>query len=202
MSADDPTRQRILDAAVEHLADVGLLSFSVRRVAQAAGVGVATVSHHFDNRGALIQAVLKTANDELDELAEAVRTSFWNGPPTRETLEDILRRGVRFARTHDAPIRAQAVLAVHDGRLPGGRSRDERKTVRMLGDALAAAYGIERLSARMVVRSVIFLVTRYALLSPPELEEVCGTSVPAEQEQAIVRHLSTMTREMLSLRDR
>ncbi len=63
--APDP-RQRIIDAARAVVADRGLQGATMERVAEAAGVGVATVYRHFGDRATLFGAFLRVAAARAD----------------------------------------------------------------------------------------------------------------------------------------
>jgi len=64
---DDPTaagaspldqRQRILDRALRLMADAGVHAMSMRSLATACGLNVATIYHYFPSKGALLDAVI------------------------------------------------------------------------------------------------------------------------------------------------
>lgn len=63
-------RRRLIDAAGELFAQRGL-AVTLDDVAHHAGVGVGTVYRRFANRGALIEAVLDGAAEQIADLAEA-----------------------------------------------------------------------------------------------------------------------------------
>ena len=79
-------RERILAAACEVFAEHGL-DGEIREVAARAGVAVGTIYRHFENREALLAALLmETKKDLLDRLAGAARN---------EQPETALRAGIR-----------------------------------------------------------------------------------------------------------
>jgi len=79
-------RERILAAACEVFAEQGL-DGEIREVAERAGVAVGTIYRHFENREALLAALLlETKRDLLDRLVGAARN---------EQPETALRAGMR-----------------------------------------------------------------------------------------------------------
>ncbi len=68
-SAEDPTRDRILDAALEQFMAIGIRRASVGDIAKRAGVGRMTVYRRFPQRDELITAaVMREARRELEEI--------------------------------------------------------------------------------------------------------------------------------------
>jgi AcrR family transcriptional regulator len=101
------TRERILGAALDQLADGGYASASVQTVAQRAQVATGTLYRHFDSKSALFAEVFRqAAKRELDAFAHATSD---DGRPTHERIG----AGVEaFARRSLAePTRAYALLA-------------------------------------------------------------------------------------------
>jgi AcrR family transcriptional regulator len=101
------TRERILSAALDQLADGGYASASVQTVARRAGVATGSLYRHFDSKSALFaEAFRRAARRELDAFAEATAD---DGRPTAERIG----AGVEaFARRSLAePTRAYALLA-------------------------------------------------------------------------------------------
>ncbi|MDX8151485.1 TetR/AcrR family transcriptional regulator [Patulibacter brassicae] len=68
-AAEDPTRDRILDAALEQFMAIGIRRASVGDIAKRAGVGRMTVYRRFPQRDELITAaVMREARRELEEI--------------------------------------------------------------------------------------------------------------------------------------
>jgi len=68
-TAEAASRDRILDAACELIAEVGIDEVRIARIARSAGVSTALVHYHFDTR----EALLGEALEHSFELAAAVR---------------------------------------------------------------------------------------------------------------------------------
>jgi AcrR family transcriptional regulator len=73
LTADDSTRERVLDAAVACILDEGFYRASSNMIARRAGVTWGVIQYHFGTREALLLAVHERALDELDRcLTDAV----------------------------------------------------------------------------------------------------------------------------------
>jgi len=108
-------RERILAAACEVFAEQGL-DGEIREVAARAGVAVGTIYRHFENREALLAALLlETKRDLLDRLAGAARN---------EQPETALRAGIRsFAQVCERfGSLTEALIAGRLEHLFGGRA--------------------------------------------------------------------------------
>ncbi len=64
------TRQRILDTALEHFAERGFEGASMRDLAEAVGVSTAALYYHFENKDALLVALLEPFLDAVSDLLE------------------------------------------------------------------------------------------------------------------------------------
>jgi len=67
----DPTRERIIDAALDLFGDQGLTGATVRDIAARAKVNVAAISYHFGGKEELYRAVAETV---IGEIAGRVRS--------------------------------------------------------------------------------------------------------------------------------
>lgn len=115
MTTQPPPRDHlagtILERAAAHLAEHGAATMS--DIAQAAGVGRATLYRHFTTRDALLQAMADTAVDDLgDRLAEA----GLGQAPVREAVARACRafiatggKYIALTRTGHKPTDAEAV---------------------------------------------------------------------------------------------
>lgn len=76
----DATKQRILDALVDLLADAGSEAVSVRRVAAGANVSIGAVQHHFPTRDDLVVAAMihvgELTQNSIAEMARSHSNPF------------------------------------------------------------------------------------------------------------------------------
>jgi AcrR family transcriptional regulator len=77
----EETRARVINSAIQCIAEHGYKHASVTRIAARSGVSWGGIQHHFGTKDAIIQAVLDNALDEF--LLDSRRIS-----PTEETLEN------------------------------------------------------------------------------------------------------------------
>ncbi len=72
MAGKDP-RQRLLDAAIEHIASRGVTDLSLRELAAAIGTSHRMLIHHFGNReGLWVEVIRAVEQQQRDSLAEIV----------------------------------------------------------------------------------------------------------------------------------
>jgi AcrR family transcriptional regulator len=94
----EATRQRLLDAAVEHLAAHGTVE--VASIAAAAGVAPSVLYRYFDGRDGLVGAVVEDFYDRYEERVFARRDVPGDTWPVREALR--LEREIAFF--YDNPL--------------------------------------------------------------------------------------------------
>jgi AcrR family transcriptional regulator len=73
------SKRTILDAAINVIARKGVRGLRVEDVAERAGVAVSLLYYHFDNRGGLIRATLKHANERAAQTIEDLDAGQCNG---------------------------------------------------------------------------------------------------------------------------
>jgi AcrR family transcriptional regulator len=102
------TRERIVSAALDQLAEGGYASASVQAVASRAGVATGSVYRHFPSKADLFTEVFRRASQrELDVMHEVAQRD-----PERPATERLAAAAEAFARRALAsPTRAYALLA-------------------------------------------------------------------------------------------
>jgi AcrR family transcriptional regulator len=102
------TRERIVSAALDQLAEGGYASASVQVVARRAGVATGSVYRHFPSKADLFTEVFRRASQrEIDVMHEVAQTD-----PERPAAERLAAAAEAFARRALAsPTRAYALLA-------------------------------------------------------------------------------------------
>jgi AcrR family transcriptional regulator len=96
------TKQRILDASERLFATKNFSSVSLRDIAKAGSVGVATVNYHLGSKDELLKAVFLRRATELNReratmLSEAEQAAKGNGIPLRSILYALLLPGIRWS---------------------------------------------------------------------------------------------------------
>jgi AcrR family transcriptional regulator len=97
---DEPTRERLIDAAVRLLSRPGGGLVSIEAIAAEAGLTKGAVYHHFADRGELLRAVAHRVSP-VEEMRTQIEPSV--GLPARESL-------VIIARAYYAAMRSRADL--------------------------------------------------------------------------------------------
>jgi AcrR family transcriptional regulator len=96
VTADDVSRiERIRNAALKSFATNGTSATSLRTVAEAAGVSVGLVQHHFSNKAGLIKAV----DDYALSVVIAIIARPMSGPPT-DSLDEMGSRVTQMVAEH------------------------------------------------------------------------------------------------------
>ncbi len=192
------TRARILEEACQHLIEAGAVDFSARTVARSAGVSISVVYHYFGDREALINACIDTAYDDLRKSADELRDKLHDPAGLEDVWAKTATEGFRFAREHRELVRALNLLVFSKGRLDVGRRRTtEIPFLASAADLLAMTSGLERVEARLRLRSMIALVARYAISDLSELRELTGAADDAATLAAIESHLAATARALL-----
>jgi AcrR family transcriptional regulator len=96
-SSESETPGRILDAAFQRVANVGLSRTTVEDVARAAGVSRQTVYRYFASKDHLVMALILR---EEERFLDGVREAFAREPDLRAALEAGILFCLRFAREH------------------------------------------------------------------------------------------------------
>ena len=101
------TRERIVAAALDQLAEGGYASAGVQAIASRAGIATGTVYRHFPSKSELFAEVFRRASAR--ELAVVAETAADDGRPARERLAAAAEAFARRALAE--PTRAYALLA-------------------------------------------------------------------------------------------
>lgn len=110
------TRQRILEAAIESLADLGWTASTIAVIAQRAGVSRGATQHHFPTRESLFTAAVEYVTEiRLDEIRRGA-ARLPSGPPRTEAILTMLAglyTGTLFRATLHLWVAAAIDPALH-----------------------------------------------------------------------------------------
>jgi len=129
--SSDGTRQALIDAALQVVADEGMASATTRRIAEQAGLPQGLVHYWFATKDELFEQVIATVVDQLAAVAsDALRQGEGLGRSVRAALEIAIA---------DDPGRQRALyeLTVHALRTPDLREVARAQYERYLNSALA-----------------------------------------------------------------
>lgn len=135
-AADPRTRTRILDAALTLMSEQGSAGASMRQLAAACGVNVATLYHHFPSKAALLRSVMQERR--YGERLAAERPPLDGTTPPRERLVELIEWLWASALEEEAVWR----LLVGESLRGEAAARDSaREVVDALADTLEAWLG-------------------------------------------------------------
>lgn len=141
--AETPTRQRILDAALDQFGVRGVEAVSLDEIARAVGVRKQTVLYWFPSKDALVDAVLETVAAELVVVIDAAVRSATDDP--LERIDAVVRAVFRPA------VRRPALLGLvrEVSRLPPAQADRLRVHVQPLVDRCVEYMALEMDKGRL-----------------------------------------------------
>lgn len=99
----DHTRAQIIEGALQALEQTGVLRTTTRQIATAAGVPLAALHYHFENKSALLVAVLEALNEQIAERVRSV--SAVDGTDLDTCISQLLHNSWRaISRTRSIQI--------------------------------------------------------------------------------------------------
>ena len=125
MTAKGTTKQEILDAALELFSVQGYEATSISQLAEAVGIRKASLYSHFENKQAILDALIQTTMEEYEKHS-IFANADWDDPAftkdkehmTPEIAVELLRGQVRYI-LHDPQIsRARKMLTIEQFRNP------------------------------------------------------------------------------------
>ena len=124
MTAKGTTKQEILDAALELFSVQGYEATSISQLAEAVGIRKASLYSHFENKQAILDALIQTTMEEYEKHS-IFANADWDDPAftkdkemTPEIAAELLRGQVRYI-LHDPNIsRARKMLTIEQFRNP------------------------------------------------------------------------------------
>jgi AcrR family transcriptional regulator len=136
----EATRELILQALVQQLAEAGLQDFSIADAAQRAGVATRTIYRYFPNREVLLDAVGEWVDQQLGDLPY---------PTTPMEVADLAEQA--FPKFEQQAVLVQALLLSELGKSVRSRLRSKRR--QSVEDALSPI--TDDLDSAKAVRAVI-----------------------------------------------
>lgn len=185
----------MLEAALPLFAEYGFAGTSVRRVAQAAGVNVATLAYHFEDKQGLYAAVVQRLHEELAELPVDDLLQ-----PGADPIEVVISTTWAFAREHREHMRL-----LHRHLLDAGAHPDvvANHWVDVLMERAKMVLCMvrpdwEETQVRLLVFSVTHLVVRFTLEDDDQLRS--SLAVDGDPEPVLVQWLTDLVRAQLAAR--
>lgn len=168
---------------------------SIRRIAEEAGVALSTVQYYFPNKEELLESLLDDYYERLAAVASSLPPPLHGG--AREWIRHVVGAHFRFARSERLSLRLRTHLNTDVGRLPARRDHEILQpalnhAVSVLGGASAEA--VEGL--RLIVLSMSFLITKYAMMTDDELRAATGCDADGAPD-VIEQHLAAVAERFL-----
>jgi AcrR family transcriptional regulator len=182
------TRERILAAAVGLFATHGFEGASTRRIADAAGVNVATLAYHFSDKEGLYLASVQRLHEEL-------AAAPWPASSDPDPVRAVVRTAWAFVGAHRAHLRLLLRHVLDQGRHP------EVVVARWSDPLLDRAVGLLRAVApwrddrdlRFLVLTMQHAVVRFVLEDSAQLSRMLGVS-PDQLDDVLIDQLTAWVR--------
>lgn len=192
----DRTRERVLEAAIPLFAAHGFAGTSVRMVAGAAGVNVATLAYHFDDKDGLYRAVVQRLHQDLSEAFP----SLPQGSDPSTLLRSVIAGAWAFSLAHREHNRLLLRHVLDSGALPEVVVESWSEPLISRAVAVIAMFRPEwpAWRARLLVSSVQHLLVRWSVEDPDQLHALLGR--PDDVDAAVVAFTEDLVRGQLGLR--
>src|SRR5215470_4255861 len=194
-SDGEVTRQKVLDAAIATILEIGYYQASSNAIARRAGVTWGALQHQFGTREALLLEVL---NDRWGRLHEQMATAEIRGA----TLEARLERVLDVLATHySAPEHLVQLQILLDLTHNPDTSQEAREAVAAHGRALNDAWQplfVQALGPAARFTSLVayaFLTLRGYLQSQLIASSIAETASDTRQRELLVRGVAAAIRE-------
>ncbi len=191
----EETRRKILKSASTLYAQFGFEGTSVRQIARGADVSLGMIRHYFGSKEGLYRACMATAYGVYAELGQQIKIGVSSGGSPERVVGDATRAGFLFAMEN----RAACKLVLWD-LMEQDTWRHEHGDREMLpfileaARVLADALGREVGETALQIRSLIFLVARYATADQDEIAALLAGDKDAKANEttsaAIAQHLA------------
>lgn len=188
-TAGERTRARVLDVALPLFAEHGFAGTSVRMVANAAEVNVATLAYHFTDKAGLYAAVIQRGYDELAHIPVQMDSG----------LRGVVRDAWRYATSHRTLLRLLhrhfLDQGAHHQLAAGVWSGPAAEGLRAM--IFQARTDWQEHEFRMLIYTVLHLLVRFALEEPEQLAR--DLQIEGSTEDAMVGWLAEVMHRMLGL---
>lgn len=169
----------------------------MRQIATMADVSLGTVHYYFSDKNALLEAVFDSLFADVYRLRDELVLALSNTGSHADLLENAVRVSYRTALRMRAASRLMQIMALDHGLIPQRRRAEEDIVLAALSTLAERTLVTTPVQARLLTKSLLFCVGRYATLSIDELRRVTG--LPSSVEEAAVQaavedHLVDLTR--------
>ena len=197
------TRANLLDAAEKLLASEGMSGVTVARVTRLAGSSNGSFYHYFQDKRALLYAVVERRAIEVSvTVTQGLDPQVWADVPILDILEGYVRFSLKSGKRNAGVQEAQQVLAQQDPNVAARWARTNRETraaiMAILEPKLEQVGHPEPRAALEMMFEVLRSMVNRRLRSQSRGAEV---PLPKQSEEVFVRELRAMSAGYLQIPD-
>jgi AcrR family transcriptional regulator len=200
----DATRNRIIDAASKQFSQEGQAGATMRQIARAAKVSLATVHHYYGSKEALYDACIDAMYNEMAALRVELQLVLQPETNLDRVMEETIRRAHAFIREHLAAARLMMRTVVDTGEID--RRRRDEVVLPFLDQGsqlLSGLLGRPAREVRLALLTINFAVVRFSLSTAGELRQLLdlpATTSDREVIQRVDQHLVSVARTLFGIR--
>jgi AcrR family transcriptional regulator len=193
----EETRRKILKSASHLYASFGFEGTSVRQIARGADVSLGMIRHYFGSKEGLYRACMATAYGVYAELGQQIKIGVSSGGAPDKVVGEATRAGFRFAVDNRAACKLVLwdLMEQETWRHEHG-DREMLPFIREAAKVLAEVLNQDVGQTALRIRSLIFLVARYATADHDEIAALVTGDTTAKADDAtrgaIEEHLADL----------
>ena len=197
------TRAQLLDATEKLIEEYGIDGLTIARVASEAGCSVGSLYHHFQDKQAIIYAVLdRLAHETALTAAEGLEVERWEGVTLLGVLEGYLRYALKWYRRFPGVIQAQRILAMNDPHVAARLQTTNREVRGMIVQLLRKrSHEVSHPDPNLAIG--VTLATLRAALNQRGMSFLPGAPVdgPKMSDEAFIREMIRMSSAYLGIEE-
>ncbi len=196
----EATQRRILVAAGALFSEQGAGDTSMRQIASAAQVSLATLHYYFGGKQDLYRACIRAMNEEVHALRQELEQVFLSSADPLQVMELAVRRAYGFILGHRLAVQLLMRDVLDTGELNAeDRAELQLPLLERSARLLAPLLGQPPAQVRLTLISIIYLMVRFALNTPQEQCRVAGLTPEqaASANGVVADHLVQVARRLL-----
>ncbi len=183
------TFEKIRAAALKIVQESGVEALSIRRVAKDAGVSIGTLRYYFDTREALVEGCLDCYHERLLTLEQSMTELLLASQDPRAAVASIVRAIFPFLSLQPELHRLRLLSTLQQGQVTEERRAHMHPLfLKNAATALTASSGKSPAELRLVVDSIMRMISWYAACSDDELCYVTDEVKPSDARETLREH--------------
>ena len=195
------TRTKLMDATEQLLTEYGLAGVTIAKVTKQAGSSNGSFYHYFEDKSALLYAVVERRASEITEtVRQGLDPVQWETVPLLDILEGFVRFSLKSGKRSPGLLEVQRLLAQEDANVARRLHQTHRETrAALLAIVEPKLYEVKHPEPKMALH--LMLETLRALIN----RRLRGQSqsnpalLPRQNEEVFVQELRTMTAAYLQI---